>query len=202
MKFTIVACTVALLPAWVWAQNSPPPAPAASGATAYTPMTQDEQFRHFIGSTFNLESALRATVGAAILQALNTPGEWGQGSQAYAERFANDYAQHMIRQSLLYGVSDLLHEDNRYVPSGLTGAEPRVKYAVESTFLARMPDGHRRLSYSRLSAIVATAFISREWQPRSTSGPEHAGLSMVTVLGAEIGFNIAREFLPKLRHTY
>lgn len=190
------------------AQSAEPATPALSSpvtpgvtGSAYTPMTQGQQFHHFVSGTFSVEAAIRAAAGAGILQAMNTPGEWGQGGLAYAERFGNDYAQHIIRQSLLYGVSDLLHEDNRYFASGLSGTGPRVKYAIESTFLARKPDGHRRLSYSRLSSVVATAFISREWQPRSTAGSEHAGLSMATVLGTEIGFNIAREFLPKLFHT-
>jgi hypothetical protein len=173
----------------------------ANVAEPYTPMTQSDRVHHWVKSTFSFEAAIRAAVGAAILQGTNTPSEWGQGAEGYARRFGNDVGQHVIRQTLLFGAGDLLDEDNRFFASGLSGTGPRVRYAIESTFLARRHDGHRRLSYSRLGSVVATAFISREWQPRSTDHVHNALVGTGTVLGTEIGFNIAREFLPKVFHT-
>ena len=191
--------------------NPPPAAPAAPGPTApddtvataltpYIPMTQADRFHHYVNGMFSVEAVARAFAGAAILQAMNTPAEWGQGSEGYARRFGSDYAQHIIRQTLQFSASDLLDEDNRYLPSGRSGTGPRLAYAVESTFLARRHDGHRRLSYSRLGAVIATAFISRKWQPHSTNGAQNAEMSVATVLGTEVGFNIAREFLPRIFH--
>jgi hypothetical protein len=49
--------------------------------------------------------------------------------------------------------------------------------------------------------VIGTAFISREWQPRSTDHVHNALVATRTVFGTEIGFNIAREFLPKIFHT-
>jgi hypothetical protein len=202
-KLSIIVGGLLLLPGFAAAQTESGPTPAATPAQQqFKPMTQGERFHHFVASTFNVESVIRAAAGAAILQATNTPSEWGQGGEGYARRFANDYGQHILRQTIIYGAADLLHEDNRYFPSGQTGAMPRLKYAVESTFLARKDDGTRRLSYSRIGGVIAVAFISREWQPRSTRGAEHAGASAGTVLASEAGFNIAREFLPKVFHSH
>ena len=72
-----------------------------------------------------------------------------------------------------------------------------MAYAVESSFLARKPDGTRRLSYSRLGGYFAVAFISREWQPHSTNGAQNAATSFKTTLGSEVSFHITREFLPE-----
>jgi hypothetical protein len=179
--------------------QTPTTAPAP---TEFQPMTQKERFHHFVAGTFNAESVLRAAAGAAILQATNTPAEWGQGGDGYARRFGNGYAQHIMRQTIAYGAADLLHEDNRYLPSERTGAMPRLKYAVESTFLARKDDGTRRLSYSRLGSVFAVAFISRDWQPPSNNDTQSALMSVGTVLGSEVGFNVAREFLPKVFHRH
>ena len=33
-------------------------------------------------------------------------------------------------------------------------------------------------------------------------GPEHAAASIGTVFGTEVGFNVAREFLPKVFHSH
>lgn len=207
LNIAIVICGALSLESGALAADDGPDQPAAPVQTSqpaepvYTPPAQAEQFHHFVNSTFSVEAVVRAAAGAAILQAMNTPGEWGQGAEGYGKRFANDYAQHIVRQTLMYGASDLLGEDNRYFLSDRTGAGSRLGYAVESTFLARTHSGHRRLSYSRIGSIAATAFISREWQPPSTSGASHAGLSIATVFGTEVGFNIAREFLPKVFHT-
>jgi hypothetical protein len=175
------------------------PAPSAAPAQSqYTPLTQSERFHHYIRGTFSVESVIRSAAGAAILQGTNTPSEWGQGGEGYAKRFGNSFTQQIMRQTIMYGAADALHEDNRYVASGRSGTGARLKYAVESTFLARKDDGTRRLSYSRLGSYVAVAFLSRQWQPPSTSGPGSAGLSFGTTVGSEVGFNIAREFWPKI----
>jgi hypothetical protein len=160
-------------------------------------MTESERFHHYLKGTFSVESAVRSAAGAGILQWTDTPSEWKQGSAGYARRYGNSYAQHIMRQTIMYGASDLLHEDNRYLRSGRSGAGARLEYAVASSLLARKDDGTRRVSYSRLGSYVAVAFISREWQPHSTNGAQNAATSFETTLGTEVGFNIAREFLPK-----
>ncbi len=153
-------------------------------------------------TTFSLESVLRSGFGAGISQWQNTPSEWGQGTQGYATRVANSYGQHVIRQTMMFGASSLLHEDNRYIPSQESGVGPRFRYAIESSFLARRDNGTRRLSYSRLGSYIATAFISREWQPHSTNGAQNAISSLETVIGTTVAFNVAREFLPKVFHRH
>jgi hypothetical protein len=54
------------------------------------------------------------------------------------------------------------------------------------------------VSISRFSSYLATAFISREWQPRSNSDAGSAMMSFGTAMGTTVGFNVAREFLPKI----
>jgi hypothetical protein len=182
------------------AQTAPSGGTSSSSGTtpAFRPLTQSQRFHDYLKSTISLEELLRTAAGAGIEQSLNTPHEWGQGAGAYGVRLANVFGQDLLRQTLMYGSADLLHEDNRYLPMEEGGASARFKYAVESTFLARKADGSRRLSYSRLGSYLAIAFVSREWQPRSTRGPGSAMASFGTTLSAEAGFNVAREFLPKL----
>ena len=189
--------------------NAPDPGPTAeppiqtnSTPLVYVPMTQSERARHYAKTLFSVEAIARSAVGAGLQQWTNTPPEWGQGADGYAKRFANSFGEHLIRQTITYGVSSALDEDNRYFRSERTGIAPRTMYAVESTVLARRSDGTRKLSYSRITGLVATAFISRLWQPQSTRGPSHAVGSLGTAVGTEIGFNIVREFVPDLFHHH
>jgi hypothetical protein len=167
----------------------------------FRPMSQAERLHHYVKSTFSLESVLGSAAGAGISQWQNTPSEWGQGAEGYGRRMGNSFALHAMRNTLMYGASSVLHEDNRYIPSGQAAFGARLKYSIASSFLARRDDGTRRLSYSRLGSYLATAFISREWQPHSRNGAQNAMQSFGTSMGASVGFNVAREFFPKVfRH--
>jgi len=182
--------------------DAAPAARLSSAPLVYVPMTQAERARRYAKSLFSLEAIGRAAAGAGLQQWTNTPREWGQGAEGYGRRFANSFGENVVRQTITYGMSSALDEDNRYFASERTGFGSRTTYAVESTFLARRSDGTRRLSYSRITGLVATAFISRAWQPPSERGVGHAAGSLGTTVGTEIGFNIAREFLPSLLHRH
>ena len=138
------------------------PAPRLNAAPlVYIPMTQSERARLYAKSMFGIEAIGRSLVGAGLDQWTNTPREWGQGTEGYGRRFASSFGENATRQTITYGLSSALDEDNRYFRSERTGVGSRTMYAVESTFLARRSDGTRRVSYSRIIGIVATAFISR-----------------------------------------
>jgi hypothetical protein len=161
-------------------------------------MTEGQRLREFFKDTVSPLSFLNSAASAGIGQARNRPKEWKQGSEAYGMRYGSAFAEHIVRETLEFGASSVLHEDNRYIPSGQTGVGARIGYAVESTFLARRDDGSRRLSYSRIGAFAGAAFISRLWQPHSTSGARSATVNFGTTIGIATGFNVAREFLPRI----
>lgn len=167
----------------------------------YVPMTQQERLRYYFRHMFNAESVLRSAAAAGINQAMNTPGEWHQGAEAYGRRFASSYGEHLISSTVMYGTSAVLHEDNRYFRSGRTGFGPRLKYAIASSFLARRDDGSKHFSISRFTGYAAAAAISRAWQPPSTNGPVNATTAFEIAVGVETGFNVAREFLPQIFHS-
>jgi hypothetical protein len=164
----------------------------------FRPMSQAERLHDYFKSTFSVTSVLSSAAGAGVSQWSNTPSEWGQGAEGYGRRVGNSYAIHIMQGTLMYGSSSILHEDNRYIPSGQTAFGARLKYSIASSFLARRDDGTRRVSYSRLGSYLAAAFISRQWQPHSRNGAQNAIQNFETSIGMTVGFNVAREFLPKV----
>ncbi len=172
--------------------QTPPPTP-------FVPLTQAERNRLYVRRLVNPVAIVAAAAGSGISQWRNTPSEWGQGGAGYGRRIANSYAYYMVRQTLMFGASSALDEDNSYFSSGRSGVRARVEYGVESTFLARRHDGSRRFSYSRIGATVGTAFLSRAWQPASTRTLPNVASSFGISLAVEVGYSVAREFLPFLR---
>jgi hypothetical protein len=177
------------------------PSPAEPQFSLYTPMTHEEQLQYYVQHLFSAESVLRSATGAGLSQAIDVPHEWGEGGIGYARRFASSWGGHIVQSTVMYGLSSALGEDNRYFSSGETETGARMKYAIASTFLARHKDGSRHFSWSRIGSYAAAAAISRAWQPPSTRGPLYAFGSFGVCVGVEAGFNLAREFLPKLLHA-
>ena len=68
-----------------------------------------------------------------------------------------------------------------------------------STLLARHDNGNTYFSFSRMGGAAGAAFISREWQPRSTTTAGDGAVSFGISMGSDVGFNVVREFWPGLR---
>ncbi len=177
---------------------------AASRPTAdeFEPMTRSERLAHYVTGLVDPESIFRALASGGIRQAEGSPKEWGGGAQGYSYRVGDSFARHVIRNTLEYGASAALHEDNRYFASGQQGFARRTKYAVASTFLARRDNGERRISFSRLGGEAGAAFISRIWQPRSTTSAGDGATSFGISMATAVGFNVFREFWPDLRGRF
>jgi len=166
----------------------------------YVPMTQNKRLKRYLKDTVDPIAFLRSGASAGFGQWRDRPKEWGEGSAAFGKRYASSFAEHITISSIMFGASSLLHEDNRYLPSGKTGAAPRVRYALESSFLARHNDGTRHVSISKLGAFAAAALISRRWQPHSSRGFGSAASNFSVTFSVAAGFDVMREFLPDLLH--
>jgi hypothetical protein len=164
-------------------------------ADNFVPMTRRERAAHYAHALFGPQAFVFSAASAGIGQLRDVPHEWGQGAEGFGDRFGSAYAQRIIGQTLENGVAFGLHEDNRYFRSGKYGIG-RLGYAITSAFLARHNDGSRSISISALGGGAGSAFISRAWQPRSTSSAADGATSFGVQIGVRIGLNVAREFFP------
>jgi hypothetical protein len=175
--------------------SNPPP-------REFAPMTRSERVADYAIHLADPAAVLSAAASAGIRQATNTPKEWGGGAEAYGDRIGSVFAQHVIQNTLMFGSSFALHEDNRYFVSGQSGFFRRVKYAVRGTMLARHDNGSQSISFSRIGGTAGAAFISRIWQPPSSTTAGDGAVSFGISMGSQIGFNIVREFFPDLKRRF
>ena len=101
----------------------------------YVPLTQEQRFHRYLKSLVSLETLGRSAAGAGIDPIHKHALRVGSGREEDSPcRFGrSDHAQHVIRQTLMYGASAVLDEDNRYRKSERTGFGPRTLYAIEDT---------------------------------------------------------------------
>ena len=199
-------CVLLVAPCWSAAQtsttanrSSPTPPDATATPPANAPRTERQRLHEYIKSWVSPISFLTCATGAGWGLLRDSPHEWGEGGEGFGLRFASAYGQHFVNSTILLTGASLLHEDNRYVPSGETTFRSRLKYALESSIVTRHDDSdggtHRRVSFSRIAAFAGAAVISRAWQPPSTRGMNNAAVSFGASIAVTAGFNVVREFL-------
>ena len=167
-------------------------------AAQFKPMTQSERTHLYLKTMINPIGYFKVAFSAGIDQWKDKPEEWEQGASGYGKRFGNIFGQYTIQRTVTYGVSSVLHEDNRYFNSGKTGIWPRTGYALSSGILARHDNGTMHISISQIGGVAAGAFLSRLWQPPSQSSAGDGAVSFGITMASNIGFSVAKEFLPDI----
>ena len=170
----------------------------ATKASDFRPMTQGERTDLYWKTMVNPLSFVKAGFSSGIDQWNDKPSEWQQGAAGYGQRYANILGQYSIQRTVTFGLSSLLHEDNRYFNSGKHGFWSRTRYALESGLVARHDDGSRHISISQLGGVAAGAFVSRLWLPASQNTAGDGAVSFGITMGWNMGFGVLKELLPDL----
>ena len=167
-------------------------------ASEFRPLTQSERTKIYLKTMINPLGYLKAGTSAGIDQWKDKPPEWEQGASGYGKRYANIFGQYSIQRTVTFGMSSVLHEDNRYFNSGKKGFWSRTGYAVASGVLARHDDGTRHFSISQLGGVAAGAFLSRTWLPPSENSFEDGAVSFGITMASNTAFGVVKEFLPDI----
>ena len=160
-------------------------------------LTHEERARQYLKELFNPLAFVESATSAGWGQLRDRPPEWHEGAAGYGRRFASSFAQHATQETLQYGLSTVLHEDDRYISSGKTKFVPRLLYALESTVQSRDDDGNRQVSYSKIGSLAGASLISRLWQPSSTGGAGNGAVNFGVSVAFAASINVVREFLHR-----
>ncbi len=147
-----------------------------------------------------IDPATFAAVGitAGIQQIRNSYWQFGQGFEAYSERFGANYgstATNLLLTSVL-GAS-VLHQDPRYFYSGKGTKKQRAWYAVESAFRAKGDNGKWQPPYASVAGTVAAAELSDLYYPGSRTQYTLLGRGLMFHFGGLIALNLGEEFFLK-----
>jgi hypothetical protein len=210
MKTLLFTCAFAGMSLWGQSADRVIPAPGAAPvsqtsnkgllrvflpADPKTTLTARERFDLYVFNTIGPWAILGEATTASISQARNIPWEWGQGADAWGHRFGANMAYNSVRQTISYGVSEIVHEDNRYFASSKRTAPGRIGYVLISPVTARRRDGRRAFSISAFSGLVGAATISLAWRPESMRSGGNVARNFMFSYAASAGINAFREFV-------
>ena len=175
----------------------------AAGPCAIASNPKDSDAKTYVKRTYGPSAAARSTLAAGVAQAEDTPHEWGQGALGFGRRFASAFGTHILKKSIEYPVAKLHHEPFGYRPSTKNGVKPRLLYALTSVVIThKTTDGSRTVHSAEISGDLGAGLLSRLWQPASTRTLATGFGSAGTMLAADAGYNVLREFWPEIRHPH
>lgn len=173
--------------------------PIAGMAQTPEPMSWQDKLQFHAGTTYGPEAIVGFAAYAGLLQAINSPAEWGQGSAGYGKRFASTIAWSGIHSTLAFGLDSTLHEDPRYYRSRRTGFWRRSAHALRGTLLTRTDFGGETLSVWRIGSAYGSAFLSNMWYPDHLNTVRLGFIQGTETLGFGLAGNLGAEFWPDIK---
>src|SRR5579864_9514243 len=147
----------------------------------------------YVKDTYGKAAWAKAGTGAAIQHLRNSPHEWGGGMAGFGKRLGSAVGEHVVKNTIEFGVASVRHEELGYRRSGKKGFGPRLKYALVSTVVThKTTTGKRTPAVGRMSGAFGSGLVSRLWMPARLhtvgSGLATGGI----MLGADAGVHVAR----------
>lgn len=184
------------------ADATPPPGRiprSGPGSQTWQRMTVKEKLRYDAHHVLDVDNLIFGGIGAAIDQARDRPGEWGQGWGAFAERYGSHFGQYLVQRSIMYPVQAIDHEDTRYLRSTRSSYKGRLGDAFLHTIWRRSDSGGMMPAYSEFLGDYGAAAVSRMWWPdhyHTGSAIFIAGSDTILIDGA---INAFHEFTPDIK---
>lgn len=168
-------------------------------AQSLTPLDVSGKLLYHAHNTYSPMAILGFAAYAGVLQAIDTPEEWGQGAGPYGKRVASTAAWSGIHSAMAFGLDSALHQDPRYYRSEDTGFWRRAGHAVRGTVLTHTDSGGETFSTWRFGSAYGAAYLSNVWYPDRLNTARLGFLQGSLGLGFDLLGNIGAEFGPDIK---
>ena len=196
------------------AQDTPPPPPVAVAPTdtaaapskfEQLPELDDwhQRARELGHQLIGIQAVVETLPGTASDHARNFPKEWTRSFSGLGRRFASQYGQFLVSETVEFGVSALHHEDPRYyrMPGG--SMKERIGHSISSVFVARKADGTgSTIALSRFAGVYGSWYVAQKWEPQSATGVGQFMLWGTVGMFTKSFANLFHEFWPDAKRKF
>jgi hypothetical protein len=171
-------------------------------ATTEGPLTAGGKFRLFVDQSISPPYILAAGISAAYGQARNVPKSYGQGWDAYGNRFGADLARassNSFFSTFLF--ASILHEDPRFFPQSHPTLWGSVKYSARRVFVTRTDSGTDRFNTSGVVGTLAAETLANVYLPVSEQTGAKTAERFGTDLAWKFAANMFKNYWPTIFHS-
>ncbi|MGC2399452.1 MAG: hypothetical protein WA510_06710 [Acidobacteriaceae bacterium] len=167
------------------------------------PLTRMDRLTLFLNDTYASPGAYAGLgAGALIDQVRHTPAKWDADGSGYTRRFASEYGQLAIRNSIHDGMAAMTGLDPRYPACNCSGMWHRSGHALEMTFVNHRQDGRLVLDMPQIASAYGSGMVSTYWYPHRQYTPLVQGVQFGHEQMGEILINnLVQEFASDLKRS-
>ena len=176
------------------AKNSQTAYPTNQQQLPYIRPTGKERFKRYLNDVGGI-GLIGVGFSSVIGQIAKTPPDWKKDGKGFGQRFASNFGENLIQETVAYGLEEAFKLDSKFYKSQKRDFGSRFKNALLSGVTARTPSGKRVFNPAPIVGAYTANIISTEvWYPKRYSYKD--GLRQGTQsIGFSIGFGFINEFL-------
>jgi hypothetical protein len=151
----------------------------------------------FVDESISPAYILESAVSAAYNQARNTPKGYGQGWDAYGERFGESLARDS--SSAFFGdfvLASAFHQDPRFFPQSHPTLWGSVKYSVQRIFVTRTDLGQETFNSSGLLGTAMAEALANSYLPQAEITAGKTAHRFGTDLAWRVAGNMFKNYWP------
>lgn len=150
-----------------------------------------------------IQAFIETIPGTASDHARNFPKEWTRSFEGLGKRFASQYGQFLVSETVEFGVSALHHEDPRYFRMPGASVKRRVAHTITSAFVARKADGSgSTIALGRFAGVYGSWYVAQKWEPQSATGVGQFMLWGTVGMFTKTFANAFHEFWPDAKRKF
>lgn len=153
---------------------------------------------NFYQNAFSASMLAKFSLGLLYDQATVQVPEWRSGVDGLQKRAELRMGGLLTRAAVEYGVAHYRNTDPSYHRCHCKGFGPRSIHAFAAEFTEFRSDGSIAPPISRFAGLAASVAATSPFVGRHSANPMERGM---TLLGADLGFNMLQEFWPEIRRT-
>jgi hypothetical protein len=163
------------------------------------PLTPRQKYNLAFHQMFDFSAHLEIGIGAAISQATDGEGSFGQGWRAYGERFGAAEAGNITGSFLVTGFfPHIFRQDPRFFRRGTGGVRSRAWYAFTRTVITRSDQGKAVFNSSNVLGSLVQDGVSNAFYPAADRSVAQTFGGWGLQIAQNGGFNILSEFYPDI----
>lgn len=168
-------------------------------ATTSGPVNPGEKFKIFVNQSISPAYLLAAGVSAAFNQARDVPKAYGQGWDAYGNRYGESIAR--ASSSSFFGTflfASVLRQDPRFFPQYKPSFWGSVKYSVRRIVVTQTDSGKNTFDTSGILGPLAAEALSNAYLPKS----EQTGAKTMERYGTDLAWRFAGNMFKNYWPTF
>jgi hypothetical protein len=170
-------------------------------ATRQGPLSVGEKAKLFVDQSISPAYITVSVLNSAVQQARDVPPGYGQGWDAYGDRFGSSMARASSNAFFTsFVIPSVLHQDPRFFPQSNPTLWGSVKYSLRRIVITPTDSGGQTFNTSEIVGTLASETLANAYLPKAEQNGRKTGVRIGTDFAWKFAGNMFKNYWPTFFH--